>query len=246
MATTSTAPNEDLPAPAPVSSTRHSVAGLLAAAAALGVSELLSTVFAPGSSLVVNVGDVVIDFSPPAVKDWAISLFGTLDKVALVVGTLVLAALFGAALGRLAVNRFWIAASGFAAFAALGAFAAGRDLAWTVPEALLTAVLSGAVGIAALGLLTPRATAAGLSPELAEDRQRYRRAFLIGSGAIAGVAVVGWAGGRRLLTRARAAVAATRTELELPDPVRAAPEPSAAASFDVPGLTPIVVPNDEF
>ena len=58
------------------------LAGVVAAAAAIGVSELLAGLIA-SSSLVAAVGQVVIDLQPPGEKDFVVALFGTNDKLAL-------------------------------------------------------------------------------------------------------------------------------------------------------------------
>src|SRR6201996_8900460 len=98
--------------------------GLLAAAVALGVAELISAITGPQGSPVVAVGGVAIDMTPIPVKDFAIVHFGTHDKMVLITGILVLLALFAAVVGMLA--RRWLAAGlgGLAVFGALGISAA--------------------------------------------------------------------------------------------------------------------------
>ena len=225
--------------------TKADLAGVLATAAALGISEVLSAALAPGSSLIVAVADLAIDKAPAPVEDFAISLFGIYDKQALILGILTVSALFGIVLGRVAVRRFPLAAAGFVGFGVLGAHAASRALAWTNVEALITAAVSAATGIAALAALTVGGPATEESLEQ-QDLRRNRRAFLIAAGAVAGVAVLGAAGGRALLKRAQNAVAATREALSLPRAAQVADPPGLDASFDVAGLEPIVVPNDDF
>ena len=58
-------------------------AGLIGAAVALGVSELIAGVLSPGSSLIAAVGQTIIDLQPPGAKDFVVALFGTNDKLAL-------------------------------------------------------------------------------------------------------------------------------------------------------------------
>ena len=67
--------------------------GVLSALAALAVSEAVALLVEPGSAPLFAVGSWVIDIVPPWVKDTAIALFGTSDKIALFVrlGILVLA-----------------------------------------------------------------------------------------------------------------------------------------------------------
>ena len=68
------------------------LAGLLAAAVALGAGELAAGIVGKASSPVVAVGDAVIVLTPEFVKRAAIATFGENDKVALVIGTLVVVA----------------------------------------------------------------------------------------------------------------------------------------------------------
>ena len=100
------------------------VAGLLAAAVAVGVGQLVAGVVAPDSSPVVAVGEASIDLTPPPVKDFAISAFGTNDKLVLVTGILAVLAVFAAIVGALAVRRLWYGMAGLAGFTAIGLAAA--------------------------------------------------------------------------------------------------------------------------
>ncbi|WP_022887641.1 molybdopterin-dependent oxidoreductase [Glaciibacter superstes] len=64
---------------------RPALAGIASVIAGLGVAELVAAVFAPAASPVLVVGAFVIDIVPSWVKDAVIALFGTGDKVALIV-----------------------------------------------------------------------------------------------------------------------------------------------------------------
>src|SRR6516162_5800106 len=81
------------------------IAGLLAAAVAVGVGQLVAGVVAPDSSPVVAVGEASIDLTPPPVKNFAISAFGANDKVVLVTGILAALAVFAAIVGVLARRK---------------------------------------------------------------------------------------------------------------------------------------------
>jgi hypothetical protein len=59
-------------------------AGAVAAAAAAVSGELAAALLSPAVSPLTGVGSAVIDLLPPGVKDWAVSLFGTADKLAAV------------------------------------------------------------------------------------------------------------------------------------------------------------------
>src|ERR1700761_6390348 len=79
--------------------------GLLAAAAAMGVAQLLAGIPVPAASPVVAVGDVAIDHTPLAVKTWATTTFGTGDKTVLLTGVLIVVFLYSMAIGVVAMRR---------------------------------------------------------------------------------------------------------------------------------------------
>ncbi|MER6595692.1 molybdopterin-binding oxidoreductase, partial [Micromonospora purpureochromogenes] len=96
------------------------LAGITAAAVAIGVAEPVAVLTGPRSAPLIAVGGLVVDVVPEPLKQFAITLFGTYDKIALLVGTALLLAAFAALLGLLAVRRLWIGLAGIAAFAGLG------------------------------------------------------------------------------------------------------------------------------
>src|SRR4051812_46790418 len=75
------------------------VAGTAAAAAGIGIAELMAGLLPGAPSLVVSIGNLLIDLQPPGAKDVVVDLFGTNDKLALtiavVVGALLVAAWAG-------------------------------------------------------------------------------------------------------------------------------------------------------
>ena len=66
------------PAPRP-----SGLAGVAAAAVALGVTQLAAVPFGPAADSRTAVGSTVVDLTPGPVKEWAIQTFGTADKLAL-------------------------------------------------------------------------------------------------------------------------------------------------------------------
>ena len=103
---------------------RGMIAGLLAAAVAVAAGQLAAAIIRPQGSPVAAVGSLAIDFTPPQVKDFAITAFGTHDKLVLVSGILVLLACFAAWLGTRAVRRFSSGVTGIALFAVVGLLSA--------------------------------------------------------------------------------------------------------------------------
>src|SRR5258708_31934361 len=92
------------------------IAGLLAAFIAVGVGQLLAGIVAPDASPIVAVGEASIDPTPPPVKNFAISAFGSNGKAGLVPGILAVLALFAALLGGLALPRLWYRLGGLPLF----------------------------------------------------------------------------------------------------------------------------------
>ena len=121
--------------------------GLITAGVALGVGQLVAGLTGSVGSPVIAVGEASIDLTPPPVKDFAISTFGSNDKTALLTGILVLLAVFAAVIGVLAVRRFRYGVVGLGIFTAVGLISA-----LTRPTASAADVLPSLVGGAA-GLL---------------------------------------------------------------------------------------------
>ena len=122
--------------------------GLLTAWVALGVAQLIAGLSRPQGSPVAAVGSVAIDNAPPVVKNFAISTFGSHDKLALVIGILAILAVFAAAIGVLAMHRLSYGFAGLGVFALVGVLAALDQ-----PKAALVDVLPTLIG-AAVGAYT--------------------------------------------------------------------------------------------
>ena len=222
--------------------TRLAVAGAIAAAAALAVSELAAGLVLAAPSLVESVGSVFIDNVPAWLKDVAIQLFGTNDKVALIIGIVIVALLLGGSMGVLAHTRRWLAAVVFAGFglgAALAAVSVGDDVA----ASLVTGLVAAAVGYGVLMFLYGRLERGDTGPERVSDTGR--RAFLAGAGAVVGVAALAAGAGRALIARATQAIAG-RDDIVLPMPQEVAGPPPPGSSLSVDGLSPLVTPNADF
>jgi DMSO/TMAO reductase YedYZ molybdopterin-dependent catalytic subunit len=234
----------DVPAPRSGARTRDAAAGIVATLAALGFSELAAALLG-AQSLVVAVGEWVIDHQPPGAKDFVVSLFGTNDKLALEVLIVAVALLIGAVVGIVGRRSFGAAALTIAAFVAIGFLASLGDPAVSpAPQAIVAGVAAFA-GIQTLswllGWAAPRPASArdgtGGMPNWS------RRGFLIRSGTVAAASVVVGVAGRRLLDAAGGPPSTGSTTL--PPAAETASLPGGAA-LEVDGVTPIVVPNDRF
>lgn len=225
------------------------LAGVAAVAASLGLGELVAVVVDPRSSPLVAVGGLVIDRVPEAGKELAIELFGTNDKLALQIGTVVLLGLICGGLGILARTRRWVGIAGFGILGALAVAAAltraGASVVWAAPG-----LIAAGAGVGVLGWLLGEGDGFAPPPDhekadrtVIDDVERSRRRFLWGSAlAVGGGALAGWLG--RLVGGFSAANSA-REELaiELPAP-SGGPAPVVPGS-DVADLR-YVTPNNEF
>jgi DMSO/TMAO reductase YedYZ molybdopterin-dependent catalytic subunit len=137
---------------------RGAVAGVLAAGLALGAAQLVAGLISSTSSPVVAVGQLSIDLTPPAVKNFAISAFGSHDKIVLVGGILVVLAIFAAGVGILAVRRLSWGMAGLGLFVVVGLIAALTRPGSSVSD-LWPTVIGGAAGALALRRLVHAAAA---------------------------------------------------------------------------------------
>ncbi len=246
-----------------------SAAGVAGAAVALGIGELGSGFSRAVPSLVVAMGDVVVDASPGDATEVAIDAVGTADKPLLLAGVVVLSLVIGAVVGRFAWRRRAVAPMVFAAFGVAGAIAASRapfaSTVWASTAALVAAAIGAATTLGLLRLVgppraeppraePPRAEPARDEPPRAEPMTRPafgaadRRVFLLGTAGAAVVALSG-SGIGRVLRESRAATAAAASRVPLP-PLRAGavdPLTGIETIADVPGLssylTPLSGPN---
>ena len=218
------------------------LAGIAAAALGLGVSEAIAGVLPGATSLIDAVGQVVIDLQPAGAKDFVVQIFGTNDKLALEVVVTVVALALGALFGLLATRRFIVAAVGFALFGVIGFVAALEQPLADPAIVALQAAASTAVAIQALSWLLGR-----LRP--VEGRSTMtdpaRRSFLLRTTAVGIGALAAGAFGR---TAIASSTSSPTPSTPLPAPVDVVPtlSPGADLAPSTPGLTPIVVPNDDF
>jgi DMSO/TMAO reductase YedYZ molybdopterin-dependent catalytic subunit len=229
------------------------VAGVAAAALALGTGELVAGVDSRLRSPIEAVATEVIDRAPRPVERFAIETFGSNDKQVLVIGILALSAVFGAVLGIVARRRPLAGAIGMAAFGLLGVLASlGTPNATAV--AAVPSVAAAVAGALALRLLVPTPAAASLADGAGDGARPpapltrggvgSRRAFLGLTAAVTASAAVAAAGGRAL--RGRFSAAESRAGVTLPRPAAPLPPIPATAEAGVEGIAPFVTPNRDF
>jgi DMSO/TMAO reductase YedYZ molybdopterin-dependent catalytic subunit len=216
--------------------------GLVSAAVTLATAELVAVFTGAGGSPLVAVGGFVIDIVPPGVKDTVIALFGTGDKLVLLVSLGIAVALLAIAAGLLEYRKTPLGVLVLAAVAGLGALAAvSREGASGIDAA------PSVVGMVA-GAMVLRAASARLRAWDEEPAQGStdRRSFLRLVG-IAGAAAVVAGVGARVVTAAASAVTAVREAVVLPTPAAtAAPIPATGILDDIEGISSYVTSNDDF
>jgi hypothetical protein len=213
------------------------LAGVAAAAVALGFAELVAAVVGPRSAPLIAVGGVVIDAAPLPVKEFATSTFGVHDKTALILGTMVLLAVYSAVVGAWSVRDIRIGYAGIALFGIIGVIAAVTRHGAGGGDAL-PSILGAAAGAAMLHQLIRGFKPGRPGPE----SQAGRRSLLTGSAvALVGATVVGLVG-RSLGARRNVAEARANVVLPLPsDPAPALPAVPAPA-----GQSGFVTSNRDF
>jgi DMSO/TMAO reductase YedYZ molybdopterin-dependent catalytic subunit len=219
------------------------IAGAAAGAAAIGGAELLAGVLPEAASPIIAIGDLVISLQPPGAKQFVVDLFGEADKLLLNLLVVAVALAVAAALGVLARRRPGLARIGFAAFGLLALGAGLRDPLAAPVTTLIVAAAAVAIALLTLRWLVNLAAQRAPAP-VAEMPAWGRRRFLVSSAAVIGVAAGSGVIGRVLLDRGR--LGAVPQVGAIPGPSSTAPPLPDGASLTVPGVTPIVTPNERF
>ncbi|MDQ1574495.1 MAG: hypothetical protein QOH44_2054, partial [Actinomycetota bacterium] len=223
--------------------------GVVTAVVTLAVAALVALLFGLSNPLI-SVGSLVIDLAPPGAKDFAISLFGTGDKVFLLVvlGIVVFAA--AVAVGVLEVRRPPFGFLLFLVIAFVALVAAMTRANASILDAVPT-IAGTVVGILVLRILLARlerwraAMTKQRQGTRADAGALERRSFLQYAIA-AGVASVVVGTGASIITGASSAVTAVRNKIKLPVAAAPAPVIPAAAELHVPGISPYIVANPDF
>ncbi|HTU75029.1 MAG TPA: molybdopterin-dependent oxidoreductase [Trebonia sp.] len=154
------------------------ISGLITAAVAIGVAQLVAGLTRPQASPVVAVGQSVIGSTPLPVKEWATSTFGTNDKTVLIGGVLVLLFAFAAVIGIVAMRRLAYGMAGLGVFAAIGlaAVLTRPDATGSWIWATLVGACGGGIALARLVKAATEGAAARAAQQLAAQRAARRSA----------------------------------------------------------------------
>ncbi|MGJ9372751.1 molybdopterin-dependent oxidoreductase [Nesterenkonia sp. CF4.4] len=247
----------------------HLLAGVLAAAIFLGVADLIAQLFGPASSPLVSLGSTIITLSPSWLQDFAISVFGSNNKLVLYLSMGVVGAILAALIGVVARRSLRLGVVLVSVVAAILLVVVLLRPESSPLDAVPTIIGAG-LGIFSLLLLSGAATgltrtaeadrtdsqltdstpadtrrAAATRPSTEEERAHSRRRFL-------GLAAAGTAIAAGSITFGRsvnafgvgAGEAAAR--LVLPTPAVPAAAIPAGASVGVDGVPPFITPNNDF
>lgn len=221
------------------------LAGIAAVWFGLGLAHLVAAIVGPAASPVVSIANRVVDMTPTPVKEWAVTSFGTADKVVLVVGIVVVTSALGAVVGLLGGRRLWWGVVGGGVLAGTALVAAGFEPV-RVPLWWLPALVAFGAGSVALRMMIGRLPAA--SPNADERQARRdgadRRTVLKMAAWLGGGGVAAGALGQALVRTPVVGVTGGAPVPSVPSP-SGTPLPAGLAS-EVPGLSPFVTPIKDF
>lgn len=145
------------------------LAGVAATALALGVGELVAAATGGPSAPLVAVGGVAVDAAPTPVKEFAVTLFYTYDKLALQAGIVLVLAVFAAFIGALAMRRLAYGLAGVAVFGMIGVLASATraSATWAYPLPTVVGALAAAGLLVLLRRTLPRRAAVS-APDLGD------------------------------------------------------------------------------
>jgi DMSO/TMAO reductase YedYZ molybdopterin-dependent catalytic subunit len=223
--------------------------GIVAALVTLAVAAILAVLLGAANPLI-SVGSLVIDLAPPGVKNFAIALFGTGDKLflLLVLGVVVLV---GAILvGIVEARRPPFGVTLLLVIALVALVAAVTRANSTFFDAVPT-IAGAAAGSLVLRRLIARLKTWQLAATRKAPRSKAgaplpeRRSFLqLLAGLGATSLVVGT--GASIVTGASTAVSAARSRIKLPAATTAGPTIPAGADLNITGISPYITPNKDF
>ncbi len=219
--------------------------GLLAAASALGAGHLAAGLLNPRSSPYLAVGNTAIDLTPQPVKALAIDLFGTADKLALLIGMGLVIAALAAVAGLLSRRSRTPGTAVIGVFGVVGVVAAVArpNLG---PGGLVASAVAAATGVGVFAVLHHVASSRPGGSSRPDDGpvDGARRRFLVSSGAVAAGTGVAAFAGEALASRGR--VRASRLAIGPLAPAKPAPAIPPGADFVKAGTPPFVTPNKDF
>ncbi|MGH3637768.1 MAG: molybdopterin-dependent oxidoreductase, partial [Mycobacterium sp.] len=171
--------------------------GVAAAAVALGVAQLTAVAFGPQADSRTAIGSTVIDLTPGPVKEWAIQLFGTSDKLFLTVVILVVIGVIAALTAQYETRRIPLGSIAIA-LAGLAGCAAVLSRSGASAVDVLPTLIGTVCGVLVLRFLVsgritdPKAAETPTNQQAPDPGRRLSLVTIgfIGAGVLAGVAGV--------------------------------------------------------
>jgi DMSO/TMAO reductase YedYZ molybdopterin-dependent catalytic subunit len=221
--------------------------GLLSISAGLAAAHLVGGLVSATASPFLAVGASAIDLTPTAVKDFAVRVFGSSDKLVLLLGMAVAVGVLGAIAGVVSRRS---RTPGLVLFVLLGVLASIAVLSRPTAGRLdILAPLAGLVVSAVTFLILHRLGQAttqppGSQPPGSPVTALPRRTLLVTSVGIAAGAGLAAAGGQLLATQGN--VEASRRALGRIVPTVPAPPIPPGADFAAAGSPTFITPNRDF
>ncbi len=213
---------------------RHFASGIIAAAAAIAVSEALAAVFNLRESPVLALGQTAIKLTPGGLAEGIIGVVGTLDKPLAIASVVVAILLFGGLIGSWwASRRPWAIALIAALVTAASAAIVGRPYGYVA--GVMVCVVAGLVLAGVLMLLHRQGA----------ESEDGRRTFLRTVGIVIAATVVVGGAGELLGSRRRRRQEIERARASLTLPARTVAVPSGV-DFGIKDQDPWLTPNDVF
>ncbi len=222
---------------------RTGFAGLGAVAVALGLTELFAGMFTSVPSAMSAVGGVVIDVSPSWLKNFAISFFGTQDKLVLGLSIFAVCVVVGYFLGKRSTASILPILAGFVVFGVAGMAAQMSEPSVAAGAAIAATLVAMGFGLWMFLLLRRWLTPTDHDITDGDWSDVGRRRVLLAVVGAAAVTVVTVSVGRAML---RSRAEAQRASLILPEPVEVMADPTESHDFGIDGVTPVVVGNSTF
>ncbi|AZT98835.1 MAG: molybdopterin-dependent oxidoreductase [Brevibacterium aurantiacum] len=222
---------------------RAALAGIVATLVLFGAADLIARAFGPPAAPLLALGQTIIPLAPTGLVKPVIDLFGTNDKLFLIVTTGLGALVLGGLIGWLASHRLRLAT-------ALLCVAGLVPIIVILirPESSVVDIIPTLIGLA-LGLAVFRLLMSfGMSRtenRTAPASEPSRRRFFIITGIIGTVGAAAMAAGQTVAALTLDAGAAV-AKLVLPSPAKKAPPIPTSAHPDVKGLAPFVTDPKDF
>ena len=213
--------------------------GPLATLAGLSVGHFIASLNTKWHSPIISLGNRIIDHVPPSVKSLVIRVFGTNDKIFLVLTILSVVFLISIVVGRAYLSgKRYLAYAIIALMTVAASWAALLDAESNL-FSLIPAVISSATTLYVINGLSKQEQIVDEIGPMFSRREVFKAAGVIAAVSIAAT------GAAKLLAQ-KASVQVERIRIALPKPLKFLPKPPIDPALTTPGLSPLFTPNADF